>query len=916
MAESPSRLAKSASAAWAPRERARAVVATPASGELGAALGSLAAGGGNRAVSGLLTGGTPLPPQVLADMESRFGQSFSDVRIHDDAQAHASAARMHAKAYTHGYDIVFSANRFAPHAGPGKRLLAHELAHVVQQRRGGSAPASDSLGEHEVSARQAADGVMQGNAPIAVQGSTGIGVAREAEDGGVRGFMLERAKRALADALIGSIGLPPAGTRLAAAVARGMGEQMAHELISDGKGAILLGHVAAMGPADVAQLVKGYYVGLVEGLVSPVTDLFGLAVFGERMEGMAEDLALSAFGARSELVTDLRSLLGEAATVKKSLRKVWGKVKEDPVAALNTLLSLPDAIGDLAEKKAYQLGKQGGSSIVASIGAPWSKDKKEEEPKPSLVTSPFAWVESKAKSAEDWVLDTPWSQIGSKAGYAIGFVAIQVVLFAFTEGIGNAIEEVGVALGKVGNALGRLSKLVGTAAGRVAELVTAVGKGIAFVEEAIALLAGKALKPLEKFLEPILEPLGNFFKSLRTFLRRLFGVAEKEGTQIVDAAAGKAGSLADDSARLGSKAGSPPGKPPEAHAPSAKPKSHVAGATDEEKLGSTVAKDQRRPGQTSADRKPPARSGGKPASASGEADQAGKPPAPTQSQPPPKKGPGTSRGAGKKKATGGGKSESATPAGDARTAARPAAVKKGTAPRGTSPAKKSPRIKDPHGMRPDATNFDRQTAGAGGIDEIGFLKDPDGRYAVKIKGKLQEGLYRGKGKAPPNKIKAPNYNRSGKFVSNKEAGLTADWENAHLWGPGFGDEAAAGMMKAPRSVNQWYQNEGIEGWARDLRKAADELPKVAGKGAEVELEATAIAWDLHGNAWQPKTQVDFLKRAEYRVKLTTPTGEAASVRVTIDVAPPPGTKVVISFDPPNVTNPADLLKIVKGTKTK
>ncbi|GEM_PF-1510837 len=683
MAESPSRLAKSASAASAPRERARAVVATPASGELGAALGSLAAGGGNRAVSGLLTGGTPLPPQVLADMESRFGQSFSDVRIHDDAQAHASAARMHAKAYTHGYDIVFSANRFAPHAGPGKRLLAHELAHVVQQRRGGSAPASDSLGEHEVSARQAADGVMQGNAPIAVQGSTGIGVAREAEDGGVRGFMLERAKRALADALISSIGLPPAGTRLAAAVARGMGEQMAHELINDGKGAILLGHVAAMGPADVAQLVKGYYVGLVEGLVSPVTDLFGLAVFGERMEGMAEDLALSAFGARSELVTDLRSLLGEAATVKKSLRKVWGKVKEDPVAALNTLLSLPDAIGDLAEKKAYQLGKQGGSSIVASIEAPWSKDKKEEEPKPSLVTSPFAWVESKAKSAEDWVLDTPWSQIGSKAGYAIGFVAIQVVLFAFTEGIGNAIEEVGVALGKVGNALGRLSKLVGTAAGRVAELVTAVGKGIAFVEEAIALLAGKALKPLEKFLEPILEPLGNFFKSLRTFLRRLFGVAEKEGTQIVDAAAGKAGSLADDSTKLAPKPGEPLHPGPDVHGPAAKPKagaSDAGAATAEKKFGAN---------------KPAAKS----------------------ETPEPKKTSGTSSGKGQSKTPGAGETEGSAkpPAKKAQTAKKQGGEGKKVAGKGSdssagaAPKKKAVGTGQPKPKRPQKTDVAKKT---------------------------------------------------------------------------------------------------------------------------------------------------------------------------------------------------------------
>jgi hypothetical protein len=211
-------------------------------------------------------------------------------------------------------------------------------------------------------------------------------------------------------------------------------------------------------------------------------------------------------------------------------------------------------------------------------------------------------------------------------------------------------------------------------------------------------------------------------------------------------------------------------------------------------------------------------------------------------------------------------------------------------------------------MRTDPGNFDLQTAGTGGIDEISFLKDPDGRYAVKIKGKLKDGLYRGKGKAPKGKTKAPNYNRSGKFVTNKEAGLNADWENAHLWGPGFGDEAAAGMMKAPKSVNQWYQNEGIEGWARDLRKAADEV------GATVDMEATAVAWDLHGRPWQPKTQVDFLKTAEYKVTLTPKGGKPQTITVTIEVDPPPSAKSVVSFDPPNALNPADLLNIVKGTK--
>jgi hypothetical protein len=139
--------------------------------------------GGNAAVSSVLAGGQPLPPDVRQAMESRFGESFADVRIHDDSPAHASAANLHAKAYTRGHDIVFSANRFSPHEGPGKRLLAHELAHVVQQRRGGAAPVLDPNASHEQAADAAANAVAGGQSNVSVAGATGVGVARDEEEG-------------------------------------------------------------------------------------------------------------------------------------------------------------------------------------------------------------------------------------------------------------------------------------------------------------------------------------------------------------------------------------------------------------------------------------------------------------------------------------------------------------------------------------------------------------------------------------------------------------------------------------------------------------------------------------------------------------------------------------------------------------
>lgn len=78
--------------------------------------------------------GRELDPSVRHSMEARFGYDFSSVRIHDDAAATAAARDVHATAFTVGHDIVFAPGGYDPASPQGRRLLAHELAHVVQQR--------------------------------------------------------------------------------------------------------------------------------------------------------------------------------------------------------------------------------------------------------------------------------------------------------------------------------------------------------------------------------------------------------------------------------------------------------------------------------------------------------------------------------------------------------------------------------------------------------------------------------------------------------------------------------------------------------------------------------------------------------------------------------------------------------------
>jgi hypothetical protein len=82
--------------------------------------------------------GQQLDATTRAFMEPRFGQDFSGVRVHSDRAAAESARDVNARAYTVGRDVVFGDGSYAPGTNDGRRLLAHELAHVVQQQKVGS----------------------------------------------------------------------------------------------------------------------------------------------------------------------------------------------------------------------------------------------------------------------------------------------------------------------------------------------------------------------------------------------------------------------------------------------------------------------------------------------------------------------------------------------------------------------------------------------------------------------------------------------------------------------------------------------------------------------------------------------------------------------------------------------------------
>jgi hypothetical protein len=114
-----------------------------------------------------LHGGAPLPPTLRQRMEASFGESFEDVSVHTDASAERLTSRQRAAAVTIGQRIAFGAGRFRPGSAAGDRLIAHELAHVAQQRNGGGVVQAQSLSSQphepaELAAEAAADRAVRG----------------------------------------------------------------------------------------------------------------------------------------------------------------------------------------------------------------------------------------------------------------------------------------------------------------------------------------------------------------------------------------------------------------------------------------------------------------------------------------------------------------------------------------------------------------------------------------------------------------------------------------------------------------------------------------------------------------------------------------------------------------------------------
>jgi hypothetical protein len=127
--------------------------------------------------------GQPLDTATRGYFEPRFAHDFSRVRVHTDSMASESARAVNALAYTVGRDVVFSSGRYEPQSSPGRTLIAHELAHVIQQETAGSTGA-DSVSEHgdrhELDADHAAAAALHGDVEVAARAGGRPALQRQA----------------------------------------------------------------------------------------------------------------------------------------------------------------------------------------------------------------------------------------------------------------------------------------------------------------------------------------------------------------------------------------------------------------------------------------------------------------------------------------------------------------------------------------------------------------------------------------------------------------------------------------------------------------------------------------------------------------------------------------------------------------
>jgi hypothetical protein len=356
-----------------------------------------------RAAEAVRGGGKPLPSHVQRRAAGHYGFGFEHVRVHDDPAANTAARSLHAAAYTLGGDIAFAPGRYDPSSAAGGALLQHELRHVAQQRWAGAAQrpqldAGDS--PHEREARTPFAG------PVSPMPEQRIQCAPEEEQYSLGTGTVDIVGRAATSdtswpfikaVLEGFIGGLKTGAK-------------------DGRADEAKDHLSGlMRPWNFAKFYGGYLVGVVIGLVSPITDLVKgviglvkLAFSGVTWLAKWSPVGVAISPERQARLAALGERLGDLGVeIGKSLLDFL----TDPKAAAQMFKGFLEDLMGLAVGK----GRSIGGSAAGEL---------------------FKFLKS------------DYYEMGKGIGEVIGTLIAQVLMLVFSEAIGNLITKGASLLGK------------------------------------------------------------------------------------------------------------------------------------------------------------------------------------------------------------------------------------------------------------------------------------------------------------------------------------------------------------------------------------------------------------------------------------------------------------------------------------
>ena len=378
--------------------------------------------------------GRSLDDATRGFFEGRFRQDFSHVRIHVDEKSAEAARSLHSAAFTLGNHIVFARDRYVPFTPKGRLLLLHELRHVQQQQGAvkTSKPKVDlPTSPHELQARSLFDTSIQ---PVASQR---IQCAPEGDEFVLDGHVVNS---------VGRVAFGDTSWSFIKAVLEGFVNGLKGDLQA-GRGEEAKSHLHGLFvPWNAAKFYLGYLVGLVLGLVSPVTDLVTgiigiIKMAGSALEWLAKwsPVGVAVSPERQRKIAALIQRFGNLAVQFGDAVLEFAK---DPKGSAKRFADFLDSMMNLALGQARTMGASAAHSIFD-------------------------------------FLKEGYYEMGQSIGKVIGGLIAQALLLAFTDAIGNLLSEAASMLGKA-------AEFVAGKAVELIEWVTAfAAKVIGKVREAI-----------------------------------------------------------------------------------------------------------------------------------------------------------------------------------------------------------------------------------------------------------------------------------------------------------------------------------------------------------------------------------------------------------------------------------------------